>query len=127
MMKSSLVIIVLMVPLSTLSTPVWQVSSHHQIELSIRDKNPSGSYAITFFVVDPEGKIKKVKKQAGGDVWTSVIYPDEFATDLKPGQYRWHGCVNGVKAVGGQFNYAAKGDSESLTISTKWPKGHSRC
>ena len=89
--------------------------------------NPNGNHPVTFFVIDPEGKTKSVKRQAGGDVWTGVIYPVDFATDPKPGRYRWHGCVNGVKAVGGQFTYAVKADSERLTSSTNLPKGNSRC
>lgn len=127
MMKSLLAMVGLFSSLSAFAAPVWQLSAHYQIELSIRDTNPNGNYAVTFVVVDQESKTKSVKKQAGGDVWTGVIYPDDFATDLKPGRYRWHGCVDGVKAVGGQFSYTVKGDSESLTSSTKWPKRNSPC
>jgi hypothetical protein len=109
------------------AAPNWQSSQHHQIELSIRDMNPSGLYEVTFFVVEPGGETTSVRRQVSGDVWGAVTYPNDFATVLRPGAYSWYGCVNGVKAVGGRFTFAVKTGSSSLTSSTKWPKNNSRC
>jgi len=129
MLKCCLAPILLLAPLLVFATPIWQWSESHQIQLTIRDKNPSGNYTVTFVVIEPDGNKESVTKQVVGDYSSSVLYPADFATDLKPGKYKWVGCVNGVAAVGGQFTYAVKAGTVSLTSSFNrgGPKGKWLC
>lgn len=119
MLRAALAALMLLASVPGGAEPIWQSSESHQIELAIRDRNPSGNYTVTFFVIDPDGQKLTVTRRVVGDYWSSVRYPHDFATDLKPGKYSWHGCVNGVAAVGGHFTYAVNGDLVSLTSSIR--------
>ena len=116
---SKLVTMSALVLLSSLAVaePSWQQSEGEQIELGIRDRNPTGEYSVVFVVTGPSGEKFRATRRVIGDQWSHVLFPKDFATDFAPGQYRWSGNVDDKAAVGGRFTYDVKKHQSRLTTA----------